>query len=134
VSNASPLDCEMMCRIASSGFWYMPRAGSGRQNRFAVEFRRSQPQNIGDRHHSRATLLCVDSGRIIRGRVHCGSATAALRHGVPAVQGRGIDLLPAEATASLAEALVCSLEIAELQRGFRLVNQALRFIGWPWRA
>jgi hypothetical protein len=52
-------------------------------------------------------------------------ALLCLRHGVPAVQGRGIDLLPAEATASLAEALVCSLEIRELQRGFRLVSQAL---------
>jgi hypothetical protein len=43
-------------------------------------------------------------------------ALACLRHGVPAVQGRGMDSLPPEITTALAEALVRSLEIAELKR------------------
>lgn len=52
-------------------------------------------------------------------------ALLCLRHDVPAVQGRGIDLLPAHSTASLAGALVCSLEANELRRVFRLVSDAL---------
>lgn len=42
-------------------------------------------------------------------------ALACLRHGVPAVQGRGMDNLPLEITAVLTGALVCSLDIAELR-------------------
>ncbi|MBV9011580.1 MAG: hypothetical protein JO272_05930 [Pseudonocardiales bacterium] len=52
-------------------------------------------------------------------------ALRCLRHGVPAVRGRGIDLLPVASTAPLAGALVCSLDINELRRAFRLVGETL---------
>jgi hypothetical protein len=45
-------------------------------------------------------------------------ALACVRHGVPAVQGRGMDLLPREVTAPMAGALVRSLDVAELRRAF----------------
>jgi hypothetical protein len=45
-------------------------------------------------------------------------ALACVRHGVPAVQGRGMDTLPAEVTAPIAAALIRSLEEAELRRAF----------------
>ena len=45
-------------------------------------------------------------------------ALACLRHGVPAVQGRGMDKLPRELTETFAGALVRSLEPAELRRAF----------------
>src|SRR3989440_42857 len=44
-------------------------------------------------------------------------ALACLRHGVPAVEGRGIDRLPPEATAAVAAGLGCSLDAAGLRRG-----------------
>jgi hypothetical protein len=40
-------------------------------------------------------------------------------------RGRGIDLIPAHSTASLANTLVRSLEINELRRAFRLLSEAL---------
>jgi predicted nucleotidyltransferase len=52
-------------------------------------------------------------------------ALACLRHGVPAVQGRGMDLLPPPITAALAGALVRSPETAELRRAFSVVSGAL---------
>ncbi len=52
-------------------------------------------------------------------------ALACLRHGVPAVQGRGVDSLPREATAGIAQALVRSLDILELRRAFGAVTEAL---------
>ena len=52
-------------------------------------------------------------------------ALACLRHGVAAVQGRGMDNLPPEVTAPLTEALVCSLDIAELRRAFGVISEAL---------
>jgi hypothetical protein len=52
-------------------------------------------------------------------------ALACLRHGVAAVQGRGTDSLPSEATAAVAQALVRSLEIPELKRAFAAVARAL---------
>jgi hypothetical protein len=45
-------------------------------------------------------------------------ALACLRHGVPAVQGRGMDSLPADVTTPVATALVRSLDVAELRRAF----------------
>ena len=45
-------------------------------------------------------------------------ALACVRHGVPAVQGRGMDSLPAEVTAAVADALVRSLDVTELRRAF----------------
>ncbi len=52
-------------------------------------------------------------------------ALACLQHGVPAVQGRGMDSLPPEATAAVAPALVRSLEIPELKRAFAASIRAL---------
>ena len=52
-------------------------------------------------------------------------ALACLRHGVPAVEGRGIDRLPPEATAAVAAGLVRSLDAAELRRAFGVVTEAL---------
>jgi len=52
-------------------------------------------------------------------------ALACLRHGVPAVQGRGMDDLPPEATMAVALALVRSLDIPELKRAFAAITQAL---------
>jgi hypothetical protein len=52
-------------------------------------------------------------------------ALACLRHGVPPVQGRGMDSLPPEITAALAEALVCSLDIVELRHAFGVISGAL---------
>jgi hypothetical protein len=58
-----------------------------------------------------------------------GSATrfslACLRHGVPAIQGRGIDRLPPDVTAAAAGALVCSLDMAEIGRAFGVAGEAL---------
>jgi hypothetical protein len=52
-------------------------------------------------------------------------ALACLRHDLPAVQGRGMDRLPAEVTGPLAGALVRSLDVAELGRAFQVATQAL---------
>jgi len=52
-------------------------------------------------------------------------ALACLRYGVPAVQGRGLDLLPPEVTAPIAGALVRSLDLGELARAFRVAAAAL---------
>ncbi len=52
-------------------------------------------------------------------------ALACLRHGLPAVQARGIDRLPPEAANALADALVRSLNPNELRRAFAAVTDAL---------
>jgi len=52
-------------------------------------------------------------------------ALACLRHGVTAVQARGIDSLPLETTAAVADSLVRSLDAAELRRAFVAVTDAL---------
>jgi hypothetical protein len=52
-------------------------------------------------------------------------ALACLRHGVPAVEGRGSDRLPPEATAAVAAGLVRSLDAVELRRAFGVVTEAL---------
>jgi hypothetical protein len=52
-------------------------------------------------------------------------ALACVRHGVPAVQGRGLHLLPPEVTGPMAGALVRSLDAAELTRAFGVATQAL---------
>jgi hypothetical protein len=52
-------------------------------------------------------------------------ALAALRHGLPAVQGRGFDKLPPSVTAPFEGALAKSLEIDELRRAFRVATDCL---------
>lgn len=51
-------------------------------------------------------------------------ALACLRHDVPAVQGRGIDDLPAAVTEPVAAGLVRSLDLAELRRAFAATSSA----------
>jgi hypothetical protein len=53
-------------------------------------------------------------------------ALAALRHGLPAEEGRGLDRLPREVTAPLEAALVRALEAAELRRAFGVALRGLR--------
>ena len=52
-------------------------------------------------------------------------ALACIRHGLPAVHGRGMDLLPSGVTAQFKGGLVRQLDIAELLRAFRVVVQGL---------
>jgi hypothetical protein len=52
-------------------------------------------------------------------------ALACLRHDVPAVQGRGMDQLPAAVSAAVAGALVRSLDIGELDRALAVAVTAL---------
>src|SRR5690242_11142220 len=52
-------------------------------------------------------------------------ALACVRHGVPAVQGRGMDQLPAEVLAGFAAGVVRSVEAGELERAFLAVTESL---------
>ena len=52
-------------------------------------------------------------------------ALACIRHGLPAVHGRGMDLLPSEVAAQFEGALVRQLDTAELSRAFRVVIHGL---------
>jgi hypothetical protein len=52
-------------------------------------------------------------------------ALACVRHGLPAVEGRGIDDLPSDVTAPIVGGLVRALEAAELRRAFGVVVTAL---------
>jgi hypothetical protein len=71
--------------------------------------------------HARA---CIARGRVWQAEYMISGvrdhvlALACVRHGVPAVQGRGMDSLPAEVTARVTAALVRSLDEAELRRAF----------------
>src|SRR5271169_707109 len=52
-------------------------------------------------------------------------ALACIRHGLPAVHGRGMDLLPTGVTAQFEDSLVGQLDTAELSRAFRVVVHGL---------
>lgn len=52
-------------------------------------------------------------------------ALACLRHGLPAVHGRGLDLLPGAVAARFEGALVRQLDTAELSRAFRVAIDGL---------
>jgi hypothetical protein len=52
-------------------------------------------------------------------------ALACIRHGLPAVHGRGMDLLPGEVAAQFEGSLVRQLDTAELARAFRVVVHGL---------
>jgi hypothetical protein len=54
-------------------------------------------------------------------------ALSCMRHCLPAVHGRGIDMLPEEVTAQLAKALVRELDPDELQRAFGVAVKGLLF-------
>jgi hypothetical protein len=52
-------------------------------------------------------------------------ALACVRHGLSAVHGRGIDLLPASVTAQFEGALIRQMDVAELSRAFRVAIRGL---------
>jgi len=52
-------------------------------------------------------------------------ALACIRHGLPAVHGRGMDLLPSGVVAQFEESLVRHLDTSELSRAFRIVIHGL---------
>jgi len=52
-------------------------------------------------------------------------ALACIRHGLPAVHGRGMGLLPSGEAAQFEGALVRQLDTAELSRAFRVVVHGL---------
>ena len=78
--------------------------------------------------HSRS---CIELGKVWQAEYMIsavrdqGLALAALRHGLPAVQGRGFDKLPRKMTAEFEGALVRSLDIDELKRAFRVATRCL---------
>jgi len=53
-------------------------------------------------------------------------ALACVRHGLPATQGRGVDLLPAIVTDAFEATLVRAPEATELRRAFLAATAALR--------
>ena len=52
-------------------------------------------------------------------------ALACIRHGLPAVHGRGLDLLPGEVTAPFEKTLIRELSINELTRAFQVAIDLL---------
>ena len=62
---------------------------------------------------------------VISGVRDCALALACIRHGLPAVHGRGMDLLPGEVAAQFEGALVRQLDGAELLRAFRVATYGL---------
>jgi hypothetical protein len=74
---------------------------------------------------------CIARGRLwqaeymISGMRDNALALSCIRHNLPAVQGRGMDLLPASVLACLRESLVRKLDIAELFRAFRSATKGL---------
>jgi len=52
-------------------------------------------------------------------------ALASLRHGLPAREGRGIDDLPADVTAVIADALIGSLDSDRLKRALATITESL---------
>lgn len=78
--------------------------------------------------HARA---CIGRGKLWQGEYMVSGlrdqvlSLACLRYGLPALQGRGMDRLPAEVTQPLQSALVQRLEAEELRRALRVAVDAL---------
>jgi hypothetical protein len=74
---------------------------------------------------------CIGRGRLWQGEYMVSGvrdhalALAALRHGLPPDQGRGMDRLPRGVTAPLEAALVRTLDAAELRRAFGAATAGL---------
>jgi hypothetical protein len=74
--------------------------------------------------HALHARSCIARGRVWQAEYMISGvrdhvlALACLRHGVPAVQGRGMDLLPVDVTTPIAAALVRSFDVDELRRAF----------------
>lgn len=62
---------------------------------------------------------------MISGIRNSALALACIRHGLPAVHGRGVDTLPSGVVAQFEDSLVRQLETAELSRAFRVVVHGL---------
>lgn len=83
---------------------------------------------------------CIARGKLrqaeymISGIRDSALALSCVRHGLPSVHGRGIDLLPSEVTAQFDGSLVRQLDAAELLRAFRVVIHGLlieiRSVDW----
>ena len=78
--------------------------------------------------HARA---CIARGKLWQGEYMVSGlrdhilSLACVRYGLPALQGRGLDHLPAEVTAPLKAALVRHLDAEELRRALRVGVEAL---------
>lgn len=78
--------------------------------------------------HSRS---CIERGKVWQAEYMISAvrdqalALAAMRHRLPAAQGRGFDKLPRKVTALFEGALVRSLDIDELTRAFRIATRCL---------
>jgi predicted N-acetyltransferase YhbS len=78
--------------------------------------------------HSRS---CIERGEVWQAEYMISAvrdqalALAALRHGLPAVQGRGFDALPPAVKASFEGAVVRSIDTYELKRAFRVATERL---------
>ena len=74
---------------------------------------------------------CIARGKVwqaeymISGIRDSALALACIRHGLPAVHGRGMDLLPKEVSAQFESSLVRQLDAAELSRCFRVAMNGL---------
>jgi hypothetical protein len=74
--------------------------------------------------HALHARSCIERGRLWQAEYMISAvrdhalALACLRHGLPAVQGRGFDGLPQAVTAPFANALVRKPEVDELRRAF----------------
>lgn len=74
---------------------------------------------------------CIERGRVCQAEYMISGlrdhvlALACLRHGVSTSQGRGMDSLPIDVSTTVRDALVRSLDIAELRRAFRAGSEAL---------
>lgn len=62
---------------------------------------------------------------MISGMRDTALALACLRHGLPAVHGRGLHQLPAEVTDPFADSLVRAMDVAELSRAFAVTLRLL---------
>jgi hypothetical protein len=78
--------------------------------------------------HSRS---CIERGEVWRAEYMISAvrdhalALAAMRHGLPAVQGRGFDELPPSISVQFEGGLVRSLDVDELRRAFRVATDCL---------
>jgi predicted nucleotidyltransferase len=82
-------------------------------------------------HHALRARFCIERGRFwqaeywISGVRDYALNLACLRRGLPAVYGRGFDRLPADVQSIFVDALVTSLDRAELLRALRCVVDGL---------
>jgi hypothetical protein len=81
--------------------------------------------------HAVHARSCIARGKLWQGEYMVSGvrdhvlSLACLRHGLPALQGRGMDRLPEQVTGPLQAALVKRLDADELRRAFRVAVQAL---------